>query len=107
MSNVTLTIGGRQFVVACADGEEDHVGALGRRIDAKLAGMEGMAGQSEARMLLFAALLLADEVHELRQQVDGTVAPARPADSLGEVLTSIAGRLENLAAHLEDGAADA
>ncbi len=103
MSNVTLTIGGRQFVVACADGEEDHVGQLGRRIDAKLAGMEGMSGQSESRMLLFAALLLADEVHELRQQADGAAASA----NLGPRLASLAGRLENLAAHLEDGAGDA
>ena len=107
MSNVTLTIGGRQFVVACADGEEDHVSALGRRIDAKLAGMDGLAGQSESRMLLFAALLLADEVHEMRQQVDGAAATAQAGSSLGPVLAGIADRLENLAAHLEDGAGDA
>jgi cell division protein ZapA len=103
MSNVTLTIGGRQFVVACADGEEDHVGTLGRRIDAKLAGMDGLSGQSESRMLLFAALLLADEVHELRQQIEGATA----SPGLGPRLSALAGRLENLASHLEDGAGDA
>ena len=57
MSNVTLHIGGRSFIVACAEGEEDHVAGLGRMIDGKLAAMGDMSGQNEARMLLFAALL--------------------------------------------------
>ena len=33
MSNVNLEIGGRQYSVASADGEEEHVALLGRRID--------------------------------------------------------------------------
>ena len=66
MSNVTLTIGGRHYTVACAAGEEAHIEMLGRTIDGKLHGMPNLAGQSEARTLLFAALLLADELHELR-----------------------------------------
>ena len=65
MSNVSLEIGGRQFSVASADGEEEHVALLGRRIDEKLRAMGGAGGQSESRMLLFAALLLADEIHEM------------------------------------------
>ena len=97
MSNVTLTIGSRSFAVACADGEEAHVGDLGRLIDEKVAAA-GAQGQTEGRMLLFAALLLADEVHELRQKGGGEPAlPEGLADRLGE----IAGRIENIASLLE------
>ena len=56
MSNVTLRIGGRNFTVATAPGEEEHIAGLGRLIDDKVASMEGLSGQSESRMLLFAAL---------------------------------------------------
>ncbi|MFV4725644.1 cell division protein ZapA, partial [Mycobacterium tuberculosis] len=74
MSNVTLQIGGRSFTVACAPGEEDHIAGLGRMIDAKLHSVGSTAGQSESRILLFAALLLADELHEMRG--GGPVPPA-------------------------------
>src|SRR5688500_11476400 len=104
MSNVTLSIGGRSFTVACAEGEEHHVAGLGRAIDAKLATMGDMAGQNEARMLLFAALLLADELDEARS--GRAPAPADPApptvpSQLAERLEDIASRLENLADSLE------
>ena len=59
MSNITLSIGGRAYTVACADGEESHVAGLGRMIDAKVGAMDGVASQNESRALLFAALLLA------------------------------------------------
>jgi cell division protein ZapA len=97
MSNVTLTIGGRHYTVACGPGEEEHIAKLGGLIDAKLAGVPGMANQTEARTLLYAALLLADELDEVR---DG--APA-PTDDGAEALEALASRLEDLAARLENG----
>jgi cell division protein ZapA len=100
MSNVTLTLGGRNFTVACAEGEEDHVAGLGRMIAAKIAAMGDLSSQSETRMLLFAALLLADELHEATVRAPATAAPAL-ADGSAERLEEIALRLENLAARLE------
>jgi cell division protein ZapA len=96
MSNVNLSIGGRSYTVNCAEGEEEHIAELGQIIDGKLSSM-GQAGQNETRSLLFAALLLADEVYELRS---GGAAPAEPAIP-AERLEGIADRLENLALHLE------
>ncbi|HSQ95314.1 MAG TPA: cell division protein ZapA [Croceibacterium sp.] len=98
MSNVTLDIAGRKFTVACAEGEETHIAMLGRTIDAKLADMPHITNQSEARALLFAALLLADENYEMRQ---GGAAPATPGPEVAEGLEALAGRLENLATQLE------
>ncbi|WP_126172666.1 cell division protein ZapA [Altericroceibacterium xinjiangense] len=93
MSDVTLQIGGRPYKVACAPGEEEHVAQLGRLIDEKV---RATPGQSEARGLLFAALMLADELSELRAQAAST------GTNFAQTLESLAERMENLAAHLED-----
>ncbi len=98
MSNVTLQIGGRSYTVACAEGEETHVAALGGIIAEKVGRMG--PGHSEARQLLFAALLLADELDEAR----GRAAPASPAPSPSPdpaILEALADRLEKCAATLE------
>jgi cell division protein ZapA len=96
VSNVTLTIGNRNFTVACAAGEEAHVEGLGRAIDAKVVAVDGAAGQSESRMLLFAALMLADELSERGPSL---------ALAGSEQMAAIADRLENLATKLEAAAA--
>ena len=98
MSNVTLRIGGRDYMVACAAGEEDHVIGLGQQIDAKIQSMGGVA-HSETRQLLFAALLLADDLHE-----KGGAAPSTPtgdADQYADALEAFAERLEACAQALE------
>ena len=108
MSNVTLSIGGRNYTVACGPGEEAHIEQLGRTIEAKLSSLPNVAGQSEARTLLFAALLLADELHEV--QNGGATAPAMPQladEGAAEALESLAGRLETIAERLESGAVSA
>ncbi len=108
MSNITLQIGGRSFTVACAAGEEDHIAGLGRMIDGKLQAMGGTAGQNETRMLLFAALLLADELHDIRH--NGVApAPLAPVEdpALAERLEALAVTLEKCATHLESLAGDA
>jgi cell division protein ZapA len=101
VSNVTLTIGGRHYTVACAAGEETHIERLGRAIDGKLQGMPNLSGQSEARTLLFAALLLADELHEARSAGGAAAEPSPPG---AEALEALAERLEGLAARLEGAA---
>ena len=98
MSNVTVTIGGRHYTVACAAGEEEHIEMLGRSIDGRLEGMPNLGGQSEARTLLFAALLLADELHESRGAAS---LDAAPSPAVAESLESLASRLEGLATQLE------
>ena len=97
MSNVTLQIGGRSYIVACAAGEEAHVEALGQLIDDKIRDL-GTSGHNEVRLLLFAALLLADELHEARGK-GATAAVAAPDHA--QTLELLAGRLEKYAASLE------
>ena len=109
-TNVTLTIGARAYTVACAAGEEAHVTALGKIIADKLDAMPSNIALGEARALLFAALLLADELHEMRQANEALmqqVAAPPPADDLSAPLEAIDQRLENIATHLEHGASSA
>jgi cell division protein ZapA len=87
MNTVTLTIGGRDYTLACGDGEEAQLQKLGQIIDDKLQSMATGQGLSESRGLLFAALMLADELQDLR---------ATP-----HALDALADRLENLANQLE------
>jgi cell division protein ZapA len=98
MSNVTLKIGGRDYTVACAQGEEDHVAGLGRMIDEKIQAMG--SGHNETRQLLFASLLLADELHEARHR-GGSAAPAADPDQQAAAFEALASRLEKCATALE------
>lgn len=101
MSEVSLRIGGRNYTVACADGEEDHVRVLGEVIDAKLQQLGGKPSAQESQNLLFAALLLADELDEARTdrdraKSDRDSALADRQAALDEVapLKEIAGKVE-------------
>ena len=109
MSNVTLTIGGRPYTVSAANGEETHIEMLGRMIADRVARGGASPGQSEGRMLLFAALMLADELHELHKQLPppGSAEPepeAKPAAAVIARIESLAARVEQLAAQLEEPA---
>lgn len=110
MSNVTLSIGGRNFAVSASDGEESHIEMLGRMIDER-ARRIGAHTQSEPRMLLFAALVLADELHEAHDAApppppapEPVSPPAPPPGASAAIMArieAIAARVEKLALHLE------
>ncbi|MGP1354510.1 MAG: cell division protein ZapA [Parasphingopyxis sp.] len=101
MAEVHLSIAGHNYTVACRDGEEARLTKLGEMVDAKTSlAQESVGGNlSEVRVLLFAALLLADEADELRTS---TGLPAGTLDdlekladrltALGDDLASDAGR---------------
>jgi cell division protein ZapA len=102
MSNVNLAIGGRTFTVACAQGEEAHVTEMGAMIDAKIVA-SGAISQNETRMLLFAALMLADELHEVRGEL--TQAESSRAQD-GEATAALQARFGQIAHRLETIAED-
>ncbi len=98
MAEVELTIAGRNYRVACRAGEEENLRAAGVLVDAKSKeALAGLGSLSESRQLLFASLLLADQI------VDGREAdlPSGPDPVLGDRAAKIAERLEALANALE------
>lgn len=100
MAEVVLRVGGRPHAVGCRDGEEAHLEALGRRLDAHAALAARAAGaHGGERTMLFIALMLADELAEA-ERAPGT----GPSSAL---LGRIADRLEAVAASLENADEDA
>ncbi len=95
MSTVTLSIGPKSYTVACADGEEAHIRALGAIIAEKYARLGSARAPLEAQNLLFAALFLADELAESRKRVVPEAGP-EPAPNPG--LASDPAELEALRA---------
>lgn len=67
MSTVTLTIGPKSYPIACADGQEAQIEALGALIAEKYAQIGSARAPLEAQNMLFAALFLADELAEARK----------------------------------------
>lgn len=106
MAEVKLSIAGRQYSVACNDGEETRLMALGEMVDEKAREASGgSAGLNETRSLLFSALLLADRLHDITSgtPVVADSAPAAEKSSqVAEALEGLASRLENLALRLEN-----
>lgn len=104
MAEVKLDIGGRAYIVTCQDGEEDHLKKLGTMVNEKVANAHHIAsGLTENRQLLFAALLLADELHDVRGKLDNGEAavPEKVSPSVVSILDNLADRIETLASSLE------
>ena len=105
MAEVNLTIAGRSYQVGCRPGEEENLIAAARLVDAKSReALAGLGTLSESRQLLFASLLLADQLLEK----PGT-QPAAPAidPTIAPRIVALAERIEALAESLEHAGAPA
>src|SRR4051794_20437238 len=108
MAQVTLRINGYAYVIGCKDGEEKHLEAMAAEVNRRIDGVRAAAGPSgEARMLVMASLLMADDLFETRSRLQaaeaaaGDAAPARPDPKLGRKLNKMAKRAEEIADGLE------
>ena len=100
MATIDVEIAARRYSVACRDGEEEHLRSVAAIVDRRAQDAAAALGTlSEARQLLFASLLLADEIKELRA---GT-APPEPDPAITGALESLAARIERRADRLEGG----
>jgi cell division protein ZapA len=67
MGQVTVTLNGRTFRLACADGEETQVLQLADQVGVRAQAIIEEFGQmSDDRVLLLAAIMLADELMQAR-----------------------------------------
>ncbi len=99
MSQVTIEINGRPYTVGCEDGQEGHLSELARLFDRQVRQVSQEVGQlGETRLFLMGALLLADELADVRLRM------AHAQSELAR-LQSDAARLESRAAVALDAAA--
>jgi cell division protein ZapA len=70
MSQVSVTINGRQFRMACEDGQEGHLMKLARDIDHRIEGLRAQHGEiGDTRLTMMAALVVADELAEMNLRI--------------------------------------
>lgn len=70
MPEVRISIGGRQFEVACQEGEEGYLHAAAKMLDDEAQVLSDQVGRMpESRMLLMAGLLLADKTASVEDRI--------------------------------------
>lgn len=95
MATVDVTVGGRQYQLACEDGQERHLASLAAMVDAEARGLASQIGVvGEARLLLMAALMIADRLRDAEEQ--GAPPPDPAAAENAEALRQAVARLEGL-----------
>ena len=108
---VTVSINGVDYPMACAPGEEGKVIALGAKIDEVARQISAASGSiGEARILVMASLILTDRMSELEQRItqlengEGADAAETPQtspefdeDRLVQIVDGLTTRLEKLA----------
>ena len=126
MPEIKISIGGRQFDVACQEGEESYLHSAAKMLDDEAQVLADAVGRMpEARMLLMAGLMLADktasvedkileiraELAEREAELEGlrnvVVEPERVEvpvvpQSVTDTLQEIAARAESLAAEVDE-----
>ncbi|WP_426163748.1 cell division protein ZapA [Sandarakinorhabdus sp. DWP1-3-1] len=107
MGQVIVDIGGRSYPLSCRDGDEAHLAELAAGIATKADGLtRSLGAMSESRLLLMAALMVADELYDMRRGGPITPSSAVGLDpELAERLLGLADRAEKLADALESSAA--
>ena len=118
MAQVTIKINGYGYTVGCENGQEPHLQAMAAQVEKRVESIKAIGGNSgEARLLVLASLLMADEIHDLRIEMDSLRAamaarpvkgepksgPSKAEAELARRLGRIAGRAEQIAAALEPG----
>jgi len=70
MSQISVTINGRQFRMACETGEEARLTHLAEDLDARIATLRARFGEiGDTRLTVMAALALADELSEVKERL--------------------------------------
>ena len=70
MAQINSTIAGRQFRLACEDGQEEHLQELTKDIDQRIISLRRKFGEiGDTRLTVMAALMVADELAEMVQKM--------------------------------------
>jgi cell division protein ZapA len=70
MAQVNATIAGRQFRLACEDGQEDHLQSLAKDIDTRIIDLRRKFGEiGDTRLTVMAALMVADDLTEANRRL--------------------------------------
>lgn len=70
MAQVTVKINGYAYTVGCENGQEAHLLDMAREVETRIDSIKSLGGPTgEGRLLVLAALLMADELHDVGLEV--------------------------------------
>ena len=97
MAQVDITVNNQNFLIACEDGQEDRLIDLSKIVDDKVGELAAQVGQvGQNRLLVMAALVIADELVDLRETVKLT--PVQNSDDkAGACIEELSKRIEKIA----------
>lgn len=114
MSQISITINGRDYSIVCDDGQEEHLTRLAEYLDTRVGELVDSVGQiGDARLLLMVGLLIADELSDayaevaaLKGEAGAAAQNARPggaelATEMASMLEAASRRIEAIAERLE------
>jgi cell division protein ZapA len=116
MAQVTVTIDGKAYRMACEEGQEDHLTDLATRFDRYVSHLKDQFGEiGDLRVTVMAGIMITDEVTELTRRVSGLeselenlrsnrdtvlAANARTEESLVSVLNEVTANIRGIAEKL-------
>jgi cell division protein ZapA len=98
MADLDVTVAGRNYRLACDDGQEAHLLSLAAMLDREARALSAGGGViGEARVLLMTALMMADRLHEAQAALkSASGAGATASGDEAAALDGALGRLEAL-----------
>ncbi|UDL93236.1 cell division protein ZapA [Lichenihabitans sp. PAMC28606] len=107
MPQVSVTIAGRLYRMACGEGEEEHLQGLARRLDGKITDLRAHFGEiGDQRITVMAAITMADDLSEAERRIaalEADVAEYQREREAGAASIEAIG--DRVAATLDDAAA--
>jgi cell division protein ZapA len=106
MPLVNVMVNGRAYTLGCDEGEEEHLKQLAAHVDAKAREALTMVGLNagDTKLMLMAALLLADEHYDVQARLGASAEAASPGTER-ESFSRQAEMAENVAAEILEKAA--
>lgn len=105
MAEIDVVVAGRTYRLGCEDGQERHLAALAASIDAEARAIAAQTGtMQEAKLLLMAALMMADretEAQAARAGAEAALAEAQTRPAADPALAAALARLEAMVAEAE------
>ncbi|MFP5077241.1 cell division protein ZapA [Rhizobium sp. YIM 134829] len=75
MAQVTVTIDGKAYRMACEEGQEDHLTELAGRFDQYVSHLKGQFGEiGDLRLTVMAAIMVTDELSEVNRRLSALEA---------------------------------
>ena len=104
MAQVDVSVNGQSYRIACEDGQEDRLIDLATMVDEKVLELVNQIGQvGSNRLLVMAALIIADELVDLKNEAGSSQELEDNTNQQDTVLAlqEITKRIENIADQVE------